>query len=259
MTSYPSNKFYITYFTRLKGLKDILKTRSIQPFGVQKENFTLENPDKVWSFDSIYNAAKAIGNLDKYLKSVAYTIMFPDKKGNIIFEENKLNNDFVYVVFSPKIIEDNATMKGQRDVSELPIFCDGLKYGKYNSEKCSYYDTKKSLKENLNSWRELIMKKIDTYEINPQEYKLISLETKTLETELLIEGEMPIDMDLIAIYIPKTKYEIIDYPESYYKQHPYMREVAKKMKNLYKEEEEKIQEIIDKYPELPWTRENPFK
>jgi hypothetical protein len=60
----------------------------------------------------------------------------------------------------------------------------------------------------------------------------------TLNTELLLEGETFLDIpELEYIYVPIQEYFYSDIQESNYK---------------------KIEKLMDKYPELPWIRENPF-
>jgi hypothetical protein len=245
--SFPVEKFYVSHFTDINRIRNILKSHALQPSGMQK-NYVGRYREN----------AEEHGDLEKYNKSVFYSIIFPDDNGVPIFKESRITG-YGFFVFSPKIIEDNAKIVGRRGVSELPIFCKAWNYGKIREEYCHTYDTDKSLEENLNSWRQVMSENIKQYMIDPETKRLTSAEGRTLNTELLLEGEMPIDMDLIAIYIPKVKHIVVKLSEDFYKKYPFMRGSEEHMKKQHEDEEKVIETLIKENPDLPWTRENPFK
>jgi hypothetical protein len=240
---FPQEKFYVSHFTQITRLRNIIEARALQPTGMSKASghYTEQAKDK-----------------KKYKRSVFYSVMFPDDDGVPIFKDNLPVPGFVYFVFSPKIIEDNANMVGKHGVKEGPIWCKGWNYGKIH-EHCYYYEKDKSLSENLHTWRDLIQDKIDLYKSDPNTEKLTSVESRTLNTELLMEGEMPIDMDLLHIYIPKVIYKPIKYSEAFLQKYPLMRGAEERMRKNYEEEEAEVERLIKENPDLPWTRENPFE
>jgi hypothetical protein len=244
--SFPVEKFYVSHFTDIKRIRNIITSRALQPAGMQK-NYVGRYREN----------AEEHGDLEKYDNSVFYSIIFPDDDGVPIFKESRITG-YGFFVFSPKIIEDNAKMVGRRGVSELPIFCKAWNYGKIH-EHCYTYETDKSLEENLNSWRQIMSENIKQYMIDPETERLTSAEGRTLNTELLLEGEMPIDMDLIAIYIPKVKHIVVKHSEAFLAKYPFMRGSEERMKKKYEDEEAEVENLIKEHPDLPWTRENPFK
>ena len=251
---FPIEKFYVSHFTRVHNLKSIIEARALQP-PIFQENF-----------DSYYyETAEEKGNQEKYKKSIFYSIIFPDSKGIPIYRDEEFGGGqagggYVYFIFSSKIIEDNANMLNRRHITELPIFCKGWNYGKTDIDKCDIYDTNISLYENLNKWREKIKKAIQKYEEDPYQESLVSAESNTLGTELLMEGEMPIDMDLITIYIPKFEYKPRPkLSEAFYEKYPSFRGSEERQKKIYETNEIVIENLIKEHPDLPWTRENPFK
>lgn len=246
---YSSDKFYICHYTSKENLKDILSSFSLQPLQLQQEllNKSIQN--------DYFEDSKEKGNPEKYKKSIFYSILFPDNDGIPIFDPQVPGME-VYFIFASKIIEDNANMIRTHNITEGPIFCKGWNYGKISSEKCISYDIKKSLKENLNNWRDSIKFLIEKYHKNKKVYdsEYMSVMNGTLGTELLMEGEMPIELDLLYIYVPYPTIQI---------------EMAKSMSSIipgyekilenYKKKEQEIEEMIKKYDYLPWTREHPFK
>ena len=242
---FPIEKFYVSHFTDIDRIRSIIGSRALQPSGMQKD------------YVGRYRENAEEENLKKYDNSVFYSIVFPDDNGIPIFEKS-LVAGYGFFVFSPKIIEDNADMLGRRGVSELPNFCRGWAYGKIH-EHCYTYDSDKSLEENLNSWRSIVHENIKQYMKDPKTERLISAEGRTLNTELLLEGEMPIDMDLIAIYIPKVKPIFLKPSEALILKYPWMKGADERAKKRYEDEEEEIERLIKENPDLPWTRENPFK
>lgn len=244
--SFPVEKFYVSHFTDIKRIQSILDARALQPSGMQKKYIGRYREN-----------AEEHGDLKKYDKSVFYSIIFPDDNGVSIFKESFING-YGFFIFSPKIIEDNAGMLGRRNVSELPIFCRGWAYGEIH-ENCYKYDSDKSLEENLNSWRQIMSENIKQYMIDPETERLTSAEGRTLNTELLLEGEMPIDMDLIAIYIPKVKLNFLKVSEALLLKYPWMKGADERAKKRYEDEEAEVERLIKENPDLPWTRENPFK
>jgi len=261
---YNHYKFYVSHFTRTSNVKEIIEARALQPVKIQKEIFESKKTKSVeFSESYYYESAVEYGDQEKYGRSNFYSIIFPDSKGNPIFRTHnkwgELSDTYTYFIFSPKIIEDNAKMVGTRGVTEPPVFCKGWTYGKINPDRCNYYNNDLSLEENLNNWRNSIIKGIERYEKDPYTEKTVQVESLTLGTEIMIEGEMPIDLDLMYIYIPKSEFVPGNYPKNFYKKMPDMKEMEEELKKEAEESESKIQKMIDKYPELPWIREDPFK
>jgi hypothetical protein len=247
---FPTDKFYVTHFTEHKELIKIVKSRSLQPTNLIREIFQKENPGKEWSsrYEDLAEE-RGEGDLEKYGKSVFYSIIFPDNDGLPIILPNKLN---VLFVFSPKIIEDNANMVGRRGVTENPIFCKGWHFGEIKEDKCIRYNKDLSLNKNLNNFRNKIQDFIERYHKNGKVYeeKLFHAESQTLNSELLMEGEMPIDLDLLYIYVP----DIIMTPEALIKKHPMFAKANEYKKELQAE----VDKVIEENPDLPWIRTNPF-
>jgi hypothetical protein len=244
---FPVEKFYVSHFTRIHNLENIIKARALQPRIFQED------------FNSYYyEQAEELGNQEKYKKSIFYSIIFPDSKGIPIYRDEEFGGGQAgggqaYFIFSPKIIEDNANMLNRRYITELPIFCKGWNYGKTDIDKCDSYDINISLYENLNKWRNTVKESIRKYEEDPYQESLVSVESNTLGTELLMEGEMPIDMDLVVIYVPEQI--IYQYTEEQLKKKPFL----KKVQDGLRMEAEEVETLIKENPDLPWTRENPFK
>ena len=261
---FPEEKFYVSHYTRTSNVEDIIKSRALQPVKIQKEIFESENTNSSeFSEPYYYESAAEYGNQEKYAKSNFYSIIFPDSKGKPIFRTHnkwgELSDTYTYFIFSPKIIEDNAKMVGTRGVTEPPVFCKGWTYGKINPDRCNYYNNDLSLKENLNNWRNSILVGIERYEKDPYAEKTVQVESLTLGTEIMMEGEMPIDLDLMYIYIPKSEFAPGNYPKNFYKKLPDLKEMEEELRKEAEESESEIQKMIDKYPELPWIREDPFK
>jgi hypothetical protein len=95
---------------------------------------------------------------------------------------------------------------------------------------------------------------IKDYEEDPSKERLVQMESETLNAELLIEGEMPIDMDLLYIYIPQDDFKY-NYSEENLKKYPFLA----KTKAIMEKQKEELENLIKEHPDLPWTRENPFK
>jgi hypothetical protein len=249
---YTLDKFYVSHFSNKSVLKDILKSYALQPLGLRREIFKEKYPEKEWYDSTYYEIAETKGNTVKYDKSIFYSILFPDNDGIPIFKPTQ--DDKVYFIFSPKIIEDNVNMVNIENITELPIFCNDWNYGKTSKEKCIVYDTSKSLVENLNIFRETKSQAIDFYHKNGKQYfrNIIPIESGTLRSELLMEGEMPIELDLVYIYVPKFK--PVEYSQKMLKMFPELRN-ANKTQEL---EELELQKYMDENPHLPWIRENPF-
>jgi hypothetical protein len=251
--SFPTEKFYVSHFTGIGSLEEIIKSRSLQPPKVQREVYLEENPGEEWEGSNYYeNAKERGGDIDKYDKSVFYSILFPDSNGKPTFRKDKVER-IAYFIFSPQIIEDNAKMVGRRGVTEPPVFCKGWSYGKIKNEKCNYYDSSKSLQENLDSWRTIMLPMIQKFEEDPFLEKLVQAESKALNAELLMEGEMPIDMDLLYIYIPQGIE--FNYTEEQIKKYPFLKNAMEGRKIM----DEKLERLIRENPDLPWTHENPFE
>jgi hypothetical protein len=221
---FPNKDFHIVHSTNIGNLPKILESQSLKPIGSQKNRTT-----------EFYKSAKDLGDIQKYKKSIFYSIIFPDDDSYPIFEE--IDETAIHFVFSPKLI----TSKLKSSPKEEPFFCKGWHYGKFD-KSCFYYDKKLSLNKNLNNWRKKANKYIQSYQEyrdeNPFLLKGLLNTFGTLNTELLLEGETFLDIpELEYIYVPEQEYFYSDIQESNYK---------------------KIEKLIQKYPELPWIRENPF-
>jgi hypothetical protein len=209
-----SDKFFITHTTNISKLKSILKSRSLQPLELRKKL----SKDEI-EYEEISDFYSESKNKEKYVKSVFYGFLFPDEN-NIIEYNPKID---VHLIFSPKIIKDNANMYGCRDVKDLPVFCKEWKYGTID-ENCYYYDCKKSLEENLNIWRSIALTNTE-----------LNIWTSTTNNEILMEGEMPLDADLIAIYVPEPTMLTKERLEHY---------------NNF------VTELKEKYPEYNWVEDH---
>jgi hypothetical protein len=209
----PSDKFFITHTTNINNLESILENRSLQPLSLIRKL----SKDKI-SYESISNYYSQAKNKEKYINSVFYGFLYPTKENELLY---KPFSD-IHFIFSSNIVKDNAFMYGRRGVKDLPIFCKGWNYGAID-QNCYYYDTKKSLEENLNIWRVIALNK--KFSFDPW--------TSTSVNEILMEGEMPLDLDLVCIYV--TKYSL-----------------TMKGKDP---EKTLIMELKEKYPEYNWIED----
>jgi hypothetical protein len=187
---YSVDNFFVTHTTSIFRLRSILKESSIQPLSLRKKIFEERNPGEIFDYESKSDFYSEAADPKKYINSIFYGFLFPDKE-DMIYYEPMFYDGIVHFIFSSKIIKDNAEMYGCKGVNDLPVFCEGWKYGKID-DKCTYYNCKRSLKYNLNNWRNIILKQEPDF--NPW--------TGTTINEILLEGEMPLDLDLVAIYTP---------------------------------------------------------
>ncbi len=227
---FPNKDFYIVHSTNIGNLPKILESKSLKPIGIQKDGG--KNKKR---FGEFLSQAKELGDIQKYKKSVFYSIIFPDDDSYPIFEET--DEADIHFIFSPKLI----TSKLKASPKEEPFFCKRWHYGKFTKD-CFYYDKKLSLNKNLNNWRKNVkeyIKDYQTYINKPKPYSYKSLNMfGTINAELLLEGETFLDIpELEYIYVPVQEYFYND-----------------KQKTEYK----KIEKLMNKYPELPWIRVNPF-
>jgi hypothetical protein len=216
---YSQDKFFVTHSTSSWNLKSILEARSIQPLILKKKLYEEKYKEEI-EYKYISDFYEEAKDKEKYIKSVFYGFVFPNKNGTIKYEPQISS---VHFVFSSKIIQDNANMYGCEGVNDLPIFCKGWNYGAID-KNCYYYNCKESLEENLNTWRNIAL----------QEKEYMNAWTGTSINEILLEGEMPLDLDLVCIYAP-------DYLEKF---------------NLDKNESP-IEKLMKQYPEYKWVRNIP--
>ena len=252
---YSVDKFYVSHYTSKNNLKYILESMSLQPLALQEKIFKHKHPDKEWSNTDYYETSEDQGDPEKYKRSIFYSILFPDNDGIPIFNPPVPGKE-AFFIFSPKIISDNADMVGKYNIQENPIFCKGWHFGKTSSESCVNYDNSKSLDENLNTWRNSLSKVIQVYHENNKEFTsgIMGVQSGALGTELLMEGEMPIELDLVHIYVPPGTLQI-QMIEGFAKNNPKYEKAIEKMK----QDEKDIEELMKSYDYLPWTTTNPFK
>jgi hypothetical protein len=245
---FSKDKFFVCHFTYKDRLRSIVENYALVPPKVLKRIYEVENPGEEWEGSWYMNLAeeRETGNMNKYMKSIFYSILFPDNNGDTMF---KPVNTLAYFIFSPKIIQDNAAMVGHRDVTEGPIFCNGWNFGNTSEEECIHYNTSKSLEENLHIFRDKVSTMIDIYSKYNYTEKVFQSEGVP-NCELLMEGEMPIELDLLHIYVPRQNFNLekMNKNNIFYKAYLGL-----------KEQDESIDKLIEEYPHLPWTRENPFK
>jgi hypothetical protein len=192
----PSNKFYLTHSTNIFRLENILKDRSIRPLSLSRKIFKEKNPGKRFNYSDYSDYYKHAENSKKYSDSIFYGFLFPERDGTLIYGP-LLSKHQVHFIFSSKIVEDNAKMYGCRGVNELPVFCEGWNYGGVD-QGCFYYKCEETLETNLNIWRNLAFD-FETYNMGSDVW------IGGYHNEILLEGEMPLDLDLIAILVPKSK------------------------------------------------------
>jgi len=105
-----SKEFYISHFTTLEALVDIVKIGSLLPLCDQKSLY-----GEKCKLPKYYDTVKGIGDLDKYDKSIFYSIIFLDNS-RLLF---KPNPGKIYLIFPPKIL-----------TGRISTFCKGWSYGK---------------------------------------------------------------------------------------------------------------------------------
>jgi hypothetical protein len=253
--SFSTDKFYVSHFTSKDNLEYILESMSLQPLSLQEQLFKHKNPDKEFANTYYYETSEDQGDPEKYKRSIFYSILFPDNDGIPIFNPPEPGKE-AFFIFSPKIVSDNNSMVGNYNIQEGPIFCKGWHFGKTSSEKCIHYDNSKSLEENLNSWRTYVAPMIQVYHENNKEFTsgIMGVQSGALGTELLLEGEMPIELDLVHIYVPPQTLQI-QMMEGMVKINPKFQKAV----DLMNQEEEEVEKLMKEFDYLPWTRENPFK
>jgi hypothetical protein len=194
----PSDKFYLTHSSNIHRLENILKDRSIRPLSLRKKIFKLENPGKRFNYSQISDYYSYVNKKDrkKYINSIFYGFLFPEKDGTLKYGPLQSIGS-VHFIFSSKILEDNAKMYGCRGVNELPIFCEGWSFGNIH-KGCFHYKCEESLETNLNKWRNLAFN-FESYNTSSDVW------IGGYHNEILLEGEMPLDLDLLAILTPKSK------------------------------------------------------
>jgi hypothetical protein len=251
---YSSDKFYVCHFTSKNNLKKIIDSMSLQPLSLQEKIFKHNDLDKEWNPTDYYESSETEGDPEKYKRSIFYSILFPDNDGIPIFNPPVVGKE-AYFIFSPKIISDNANMVGKHNIQEGPIFCKNWNFGKIIPKWCTSYDSSKSLDENLNTWRNSIITGIQKYHEGNKEYNpdLMPVESGALGTELLMEGEMPIEADLKYIYVPEANNQS-EMMESFAKMNIKYEKVIERIK----QEESDIQKLMEENDHLPWIRKNPF-
>ena len=81
-----SNKdFYIVHSTKIGNLPKILESQSLKPIGSQKDGVKKKKRNTLF-----FEQAKELGDIQKYKKSIFYSIIFPDDDKYPIFEEKTI-------------------------------------------------------------------------------------------------------------------------------------------------------------------------
>ena len=107
---YSEDKFFVTHTTSISNLDYILKIGSIQPLSLQKKIFEEQNPEEKFSYDLHSDYYTQSKDTEKYVNSVFYGFLCPNKDGEIHYDPMLLGSS-VHFVFSSKIIKNSLIGK----------------------------------------------------------------------------------------------------------------------------------------------------
>jgi hypothetical protein len=196
---------------------------------------TPDNFRKILSSGSLLSISKAESNnsqfyeedddidKNKYKEKIFTGLIMPDEHNNPTFTVDNTSSNWGYLILNPQLIEDYAQCSLEQNVDtevSFPHFCDKWKGG--SNKGCIKYDTSKSLKTNLNCWREaylemLKLEKEEDEELereHPEEYfpsynftifgtpfNEVTIQFSKNKKGQCIEGEISLNKYLQAIYV----------------------------------------------------------
>ena len=230
----PVKEFHLVHATNVFNLESILATNSLLSISKSKSESS--------EFYELYVDDE---DVNKYGKKIFTGLIMPDENGKPNFTVKKVNSLYVYFILKPQLIRDYAdcSFKETADIEvSFPHFCHRWSVGK--NKDCIKYDTAKSLKDNLNSWRKAHIEYIKfikeqdkkgakenpnyvysfvPYSIYFTPYNEVTIQFSKNSKGECIESEIPLDKYLQAIYIRENKYNNV-----------------------------KIKELAKKYPQYNW-------
>ncbi len=209
----PVKEFHLVHATYRDDLEKILDSGSLLSISKGKQESTFWSGEILEDFN-IKNS---------YDKKIFTALIMPNENNVPNFTFENVDSSLVYLILNPKLIRDYAECSSEKNVNteiSFPHYCDGWNGG--SNTDCIKYDKKKSLKANLNSWRESYL--------DVRDYRLKKLKSKkkgpkylytrsiynTPNNELTIqfsknskgeciEGEIPLDKYLQAIYVHRDR------------------------------------------------------
>jgi hypothetical protein len=219
----PVKEFHLVHATDVFNLEEILASGSLL-------SISKTGPESS-EFYELYVGDDE--DVNKYGKKIFTGLIMPDENGKPNFTYNKVNSvkfglPYVYFILKPQLIRDYAecSFKETADIEvSFPHFCHRWSVGK--NKDCIKYDTTKSLKDNLNSWRKAHIEYIKfikekdkkgekenpgnyvnsfvPFSIYFTPYNEVTIQFSKNSKGECIESEIPLDKYLQAIYIRENK------------------------------------------------------
>lgn len=224
----PVKEFHLVHATYKYNLEEILASGSLLSISKGKQEST-------FFYDKKNNSELEELNIkNAFSKKVFTGLIMPNENNVPNFTFENVDSSSVYLILNPKLIKDYAQCSLEQNADtevSFPHYCDGWTYG--SNTDCIKYDKKKSLKANLNSWREYYLyvreqrlKELKSKKKGPKYlYTRTMFSTPTNELTIqfsknsnneCIEGEIPLDKYLQAIYVHiESRFEIAELVRKY--------------------------------------------
>ena len=204
----PVKEFHLVHATDALNLEQILATDSLLSISKSKYEGSEFYEEELNKFN--------------YDKKIFTGLIMPDENNKPNFTINNAVSGRVYLILNPKLIEDYAqcslNLTDGNEVS-FPFFCNNWNFG--SNKDCIKYDTTKSLKDNLNIWRnthieykknriqklksiarlKIDFEKLVTWSIYFTPLNELAVQFSKNKKGQCIEGEIPLDKYLQAIYV----------------------------------------------------------
>lgn len=214
----PVKEFHLVHATDIWNSESILATNSLLSISKSKNET---------DFYELYAGEE---DANKYGKKIFTGLIMPDENGKPNFTINRVNSLgslYVYFILKPQLVKDYAECSlektGGNEVS-FPHFCHHWHVG--SNKDCIKYDTTKSLKTNLNSWRKAHIEYIKfikekdkkgkkenrdyiphfiPFSLYGTPYSEVTIQFSKNSKGECIESEIPLDKYLQAIYVREDK------------------------------------------------------
>lgn len=221
----PVKEFHLVHAVKFKNFEKILASDSLLSISKAETNTSSY-------FSSENEFFKELNEKVKYDKKIFTGLIMPNENGIPNFTIENVDTSMIYLILNPKLVKDYAECSSEKtdgsDVS-FPHYCNEWNWGGHSG--CIKYDKKKSLKSNLNIWRQsyleirqLRMNKLNK-QLNSRRKGPLYVHTRSdFNTPLneitiqfsknkegqCIESEIPLSRYLQAIYIhrenPDTRF-----------------------------------------------------
>ena len=221
----PVKEFHLVHAVKSKNMEKLLLSNSLLSISKTETNTSSYFPSENEFFNELNEEVK-------YNKKIFTGLIIPDENGIPNFTIENVDTSMIYLILNPKLVKDYAECSLEKpdgnDVS-FPHYCNDWNWGRHNG--CIKYDKKKSLKNNLNIWRQsylnirqIRLKKLNK-QLNSRRKGPLYVHTRSdFNTPLneitiqfsknnegeCIESEIPLSRYLQAIYIhrenPDTRF-----------------------------------------------------